>query len=71
MAQPLLIAHRHNATIEELKQVCRLFHKQGYALKTPQPWPDKQNEQLRQAFLQKLEQLFNRPDVDIWFRRSR
>jgi len=29
----------------------------------PQPWPDKQDEQLREAFLQKLEQLFNRPDV--------
>jgi len=47
--------------------VVRFFHKQGYALKTPQPWPDKQDEQLREAFLQKLEQLFNRPDVDIWF----
>jgi transposase len=31
------------------------------------PWPDKQDEQLREAFLQKLEQLFNRRDVDIWF----
>jgi transposase len=47
--------------------VVRFFHKQGYALKTPQPWPDKQDEQLRQAFLQKLAQLFNRPDVDIRF----
>ena len=47
--------------------VVRFFHKQGYALKTPQPWPDKQDEQLREAFLQKLEQLFNRNDVDIWF----
>jgi transposase len=47
--------------------VVRFFHKQGYALKTPRPWPDKQDEQLRQAFLQKLEQLFNRADVDIWF----
>ena len=36
-------------------------------IKTPQPWPDKQDEQLREAFLQKLEQLFKRPDVDIWF----
>jgi len=47
--------------------VVRFFHKQGYALKTPQPWPDKQDEQVREAFLQKLEQLFNRADVDIWF----
>ena len=47
--------------------VVRFFHKQGYRLKTPQPWPDKQDEQLRETFLQKLEQLFKRPDADIWF----
>jgi transposase len=47
--------------------VVRFFHRQGYALKTPQPWPDKQDEQLREAFLHKLEQLLNQPDVDIWF----
>jgi hypothetical protein len=47
--------------------VVRFFHKQGDALKTPQPWPDKQDEQLRETFLHKLEQLFKRPDVDIWF----
>ena len=57
MARPLLIPDT----------VVRFFHKQGYALKTPQPWPAKQDEQLCEAFLQKLEQLFNRPDVDIWF----
>ena len=47
--------------------VVRFFHKQGYALKTPQPWPDKQDEQLREVFLQELKQLFGQPDVDIWF----
>ncbi|NOQ19620.1 MAG: hypothetical protein GQ571_06605 [Desulfobacterales bacterium] len=47
--------------------VVRFFHKQGYALKTPQPWPDKQDEQLREAFLQEIEQLFCRPEVAIWF----
>ncbi len=45
------------------KTVVRFFHKQGYALKTPQPWPDKQDEQLREAFLLRLEQMFKRPDV--------
>jgi len=34
--------------------VVGFFHKQGYALKTPQPWPDKQDEQLRETFLQQL-----------------
>jgi len=47
--------------------VVRFFHKQGYALKTPQPWSDKQDEQLREIFLQELKQLFDQPDVDIWF----
>jgi transposase len=47
--------------------VVRFFHKQGFALKTPQPWSDMQDEQLREAFLLELQQLFEQPDVDIWF----
>ncbi|MGD8963111.1 MAG: hypothetical protein PVH43_11385 [Desulfobacterales bacterium] len=47
--------------------VVRFFHKQGYALKTAQPWPDKHDEQLRETFWQELKQLIKRPDVDIWF----
>ena len=42
--------------------VVRFFPKQGDALKTPQPWSDQQDERLREAFLQQLEQLFNQPD---------
>lgn len=47
--------------------VVRFFHKQGFALKTPQPWPDKQDEQQREKFLKQLEHLMDQPDVDIWF----
>jgi transposase len=47
--------------------VVRFFHKQGFALKTPQPWPDMQDEQLREAFLLELQKLFEQPDVDVWF----
>ncbi len=47
--------------------VVRFFHKQGYALKMPQPWPDRQDEQLREVFLKELKQLLKQPDVDIWF----
>jgi len=47
--------------------VVRFFHKQGYALKMPQPWPDKQNEQERETFLKGLKKLLDQPDVDIWF----
>jgi len=34
----------------------------GDVLKTPQPWPHKQDEQLREAFLQRPQQLLKRPD---------
>lgn len=47
--------------------VVRFFHRQGFALKTPQPWPDKQDEQLREAFLRELELLYSQHDVDVWF----
>jgi putative transposase len=47
--------------------VVRFFHQAGYALKTPQPWPDRQDEQLRESFLNELKLLFDRPDVDLWF----
>jgi len=47
--------------------VVRFFHKQGFALKVPQPWPDRQDEKQREIFLKKLEQLYNEPDVEIWF----
>jgi hypothetical protein len=29
--------------------------------------PDMQDEQLREAFLVELQQLFEQPDADIWF----
>jgi len=47
--------------------VVRFFHKQGFALKTPQPWSDKQDEQLRKHFLNELKQSLSQPDVDVWF----
>jgi len=47
--------------------VVRFFHRQGFALKTPQPWPDKQDEQLREAFLVELGQLYNQANVEVWF----
>jgi transposase len=47
--------------------VLRFFHKQGYALKTPQPWPDRQDEELRETFLHELKELLDQPEVDVWF----
>lgn len=47
--------------------VVRFFHRQGYALKVPQPWPDRQDEAQREAFRQKLHALSQDPDVELWF----
>lgn len=47
--------------------VVRFFHEQGYVLKVPQPWPDRQDEELREAFRKKLATLSEQEDVDIWF----
>jgi len=64
MAQSLRIADQENATIEELKQVSRVgSNEQLHAVALSRcSWPDKQDEQLREAFLQRLGQQFNRPD---------
>jgi len=47
--------------------VVRFFHKQGFALKVPQPWSDRQDEEKRKIFLKELEILYNDSGVDIWF----
>ena len=47
--------------------VVRFFHKQGFALKVPRPWPDPQDEEKRKQFLKELEVLYKGPALDIWF----
>lgn len=47
--------------------VVRFFHEQNFALKVPQPWPDRQDETLRNAFRERLKSLHEQTDVDIWF----
>jgi len=47
--------------------VVRFFHREGFALKIPQPWPDRQDENKRAVFLKELEALYNNPAIDIWF----
>ena len=46
--------------------VVRFFHEQGYVLKVPQPWPDRQDEALRHAFLDKLRMVSEQEDTEIW-----
>jgi transposase len=47
--------------------VIRFLHEQGFALKVPQPWPDRQDETLRQKFRDKIKELLQDPTVDLWF----
>ena len=47
--------------------VLRFFHRQGYALKVPQLWPDRQDEAERERFRHKLKELCAQPRLDIWF----
>ena len=47
--------------------VLRFLHEKNYALKVPQPWPDRQDPKKRKAFLHELKELIEQPDVDIWY----
>ena len=47
--------------------VLRLLHEKGYVLKVPQPWPDRQDEGLREEFLKKLRSLAEDPEVELWY----
>lgn len=45
----------------------RYLAEQDYRLKIPQPWPDRQDEEERQAFLEKLLAFLACLETEIWF----
>jgi len=45
----------------------RRLHEWNFNLRFPRPWPERQNEQERQAFLERLKQWTNDPTVKLWF----
>ena len=45
----------------------RWLHELNFHLRVPQPWPERQNEEQRQAFLAELRQLCADPQVELWF----
>jgi transposase len=47
--------------------VRRLLHEKGYVLKVPQPWPDRQDEERRDAFRETLRELAKDPEVELWY----
>jgi len=49
------------------KTVVRFFHEQGFSLQVPRPWPDRQDEQLRKDFINRLQQLHADESIDLWY----
>ena len=45
----------------------RWMHEQNFVLKVPQPWPDRQDENQRQAWLKQLRALLSDDAVDVWY----
>lgn len=49
------------------RTVVRWLHEHDFRLKVPQPWPDRQDEQQRQDYQERLRGLLNDPEVDLWY----
>ena len=47
--------------------VVRLLHEKGYVLKVPQPWPDRQDAQLREKFADQVRTLMEDEDIELWY----
>lgn len=47
--------------------VVRWLHEQGFALKVPRSWPDRQDEAKRAAFLEQLKVYLADPEIDLWY----
>jgi transposase len=45
----------------------RYLHELGYNLRVPRPWPERQNEEERKAFLEQLRRWQADADVELWF----
>jgi len=45
----------------------RWLHELNFHLRVPRPWPERQDEQERQAFLERLRALTSDPTVKLWF----
>jgi len=47
--------------------VVRWLHDEGFRLKVPQPWPDRQDEEARKVFVEWLDKAAKDPTVELWF----
>lgn len=49
------------------RTVIRWLHEQNFRLKVPQPWPDRQDQALREAFQAQLKIYLADADIDLWY----
>jgi len=49
------------------RTVVRWLHENNFRLKVPRPWPDRQDESLRQAFQEKLKTWLVDEQIDLWY----
>lgn len=49
------------------RTVIRWLHQLNFHLRVPRPWPERQNEQERQAFLEQIKTLCADSKVELWF----
>lgn len=47
--------------------VVRWLHENDFRLKVPQPWPDRQDEEARQRYRERLRALLTDDQVDLWY----
>ena len=47
--------------------IVRWLHEQNFALKVPRPWPDRQDEKARKAFLERLRVWLADDNIDLWY----
>jgi transposase len=49
------------------RTVIRWLHEVNYALKVPRPWPDRQDDALRQAFQNRLAAWLEDENIELWY----
>jgi transposase len=49
------------------RSTIRWLHELDYHLRVPRPWPERQNEQERQHFLEQLRERTADPAIELWF----
>ena len=45
----------------------RTLHEENFVFKVPQPWPDRQDDEAREAFCQQVRALLDDPECELWY----